>query len=182
MVCGRIPCASASVETIRGTRSSCKAKTSSARKGRSYVSAHRCAPELASMSCTETRRTEPACRKLPSTDIARGQYLANRPHVTRLAGVPSAGTAGDDPEIREARQASHDFFGQPLRQRCHVGVAAAVLEREHGDPEPSSAGAAPGASDRPTRTGVEDLSGSDVAAMFSPAFRKPSRYVSSRSG
>ena len=107
--------------------------------------------------------------------ITRGQYLANRPHVTRLAGVPSAGTAGDDPEVREAREAGHDLFGQPLRQRCHVGVAAAVLEREHSDPEAFVAGAAPGAPGRPARTGVEDRSGSEVAGISRPAFRRPSR-------
>ena len=134
MVCGRIPCASATVETIRGTRSSCNAKTSRHGKGGRMSRPRdarrnwrrRVAPRRAGPS-------PPGGRFLPrhSARPIPGQPRARH----RLAGVPSAGAAGDDPEIREARQAGHDLFGQPLGQRRDVGVGAAVLERQHGDPE-----------------------------------------------
>ncbi len=45
------------------------------------------------------------------------------------------GAARDDPEVREARQSGHDLFGQALGQCRDVGVAAAVLEGQHRDPE-----------------------------------------------
>ena len=41
----------------------------------------------------------------------------------------------DHPQIREARQTSHDVFRKSVRQRGEVGIIADVLERQDGDPE-----------------------------------------------
>ncbi len=77
----------------------------------------------------------PGLPKAAFHHVARAQFLAGGSHVKRLLRVARSRAARDHPEIREARQASHDFLGQPLCQGCELGVGAAVLERQHGDPE-----------------------------------------------
>ena len=67
--------------------------------------------------------------------VARAQFLPDRPHVDGCIGVPRRGAARDDPKVREARQARDDLFGHRLGQGREVGVGAAVLERQHRDPE-----------------------------------------------
>ena len=68
--------------------------------------------------------------------VPRAELLADRPHIGRLVRVAHRRTARDHSEVGEARQAGHDLLGQPLRQGRELGVGAAVLERQHGDPEP----------------------------------------------
>ena len=68
-------------------------------------------------------------------DIARTEFLADGPDVPRFARIFRGRAPGNHSQVREARQASHDFLGQPLCQSRKICVGAAVLERQHGDPE-----------------------------------------------
>ena len=67
--------------------------------------------------------------------VARAELLAGGAHVDRLVRVARRRAARDHAQVREARQAGHDVFGQSLGQGREVGVGAAVLERQHRDPE-----------------------------------------------
>ena len=67
--------------------------------------------------------------------VAGADLMADGPHVERATREAGGRAARDHPQVREPRQARHDLLGQPLGQGGEVRAAAAVLERQHRDPE-----------------------------------------------
>ncbi|MNH13329.1 hypothetical protein D3C79_728970 [compost metagenome] len=65
--------------------------------------------------------------------VAHTQLLADTLHVHRPALVGKTGVAGDDEQPAQARQGSNDVFDHAVGEVVLLGVAAEVVERQHGD-------------------------------------------------
>ena len=149
MLCGSTPYASATVETIRGTRSSCSAKMSLGTE-RPVVGLR---PEMrAGRRVDELHRDAQLRARLPEAafhDVAGADLLADRAHVAACAGVAQRRAARDDAEIREAREPGHDLFGQSFGQRRRGRRCRRVyLNGSTATQKPSSARRLPESDDR----------------------------------
>ena len=131
---GRTPCASATVETIRGDEVVLQFENAF-RTERAIVGL---GPQMgARLGVDELHRDADLASRLakgPVDHVARAQLMADGAHVGRLARVAKRGAARDHPR-REAQHAHHDALGQPVGQRREVRAATCELERQHRDPE-----------------------------------------------
>src|SRR5208282_5131870 len=66
-------------------------------------------------------------------NISHAKLLRDLAEVNRTPLVDEAGIAGDDPQSRKLRQGGDDVFDQTVAEIFLLGVAADVLERQHGD-------------------------------------------------
>ena len=103
--------------------------------GRSKLSAQRCAPVDRVHQLHREAQPGPCLPQAPFHHVARAEFFAGRAHVHCLVRIVRGRASRDHPQIGKARQAGHDLLGQPFGQRRDLRVRAAVLERQHGDPE-----------------------------------------------
>src|SRR5215813_6079663 len=64
--------------------------------------------------------------------IADTEFSTHLPYVDGVPPVSEAGATNDEQGL-EPRQCGNDFFGHAIGEILLLGVAAHVLEREHGD-------------------------------------------------
>src|SRR4029079_10803001 len=76
----------------------------------------------------------PRCRAhRPFKDIAHAQLASDLLHVHRLALVGKAGIASDNEEPFKPRQRRSNLLNHSIGEVFLLGIAAHVLERQHGD-------------------------------------------------
>ena len=110
---------------------SCSSNTSSSAP--SKRSAQRCA---AVAGVDELAGNAHAIARLAYTafqHVSHAEFASDLPDVGRLALVGKTRIAGDHEQRLEARQAGDDVFDHAVDEVLLLGVAAHVLERQHGD-------------------------------------------------
>ena len=65
-------------------------------------------------------------------DVADAELAGHVAHIHRAALVGKGRVAGDDGEGPEARQRRDDLLDQPVGEEALLGIAAEILERQHG--------------------------------------------------
>src|SRR6476469_1636569 len=64
--------------------------------------------------------------------VVDAQVFSDLPHVDGLALVSEGRTAGDNHQVREAREGRNDVFGHPVTQIAKFLVSAQIIKRENG--------------------------------------------------
>ena len=64
--------------------------------------------------------------------VADAQFFSDLPDIDSLALVSEGGTAGDNHQVREARERRNDVFGHAITQIAKVLVGAQIIERKNG--------------------------------------------------
>ena len=95
-------------------------------------SAQTCSPVFASMSWDTIRSLSPSFADAAFDHVADAQFFSDLPHIDSLALVSEGGTAGDNHQIREARERRNDVFGHPVTQIAKVLVGAQIIEWKNG--------------------------------------------------
>ena len=88
---------------------------------------------IASMSWTVMRTRSPILRTLPSTRYWAPSFSATSRTLTGLVLVDEGRVARDDQQFVEARKLRDDVFGQSVGEEFLLGIAAHVVEGQHGD-------------------------------------------------
>ncbi len=135
MLRGKTPCMSATVETMRGTRSSCSVEDFFRDEG---AIVGLCPKVCTGNGVDQLHGNAQPGSSLPQTsfhDIAGAEFFPDRAHIHGLVGIATGGTERDDTQIREAGKSGDDFLRHSVCQGGEIGVATAVLKWQHRDPE-----------------------------------------------
>jgi hypothetical protein len=110
---------------------SCRSKTSSSAP--SYLSAHRCAPVSASISCAGDAKAVPGLAHAALQRITHAELAPDLPDIHSFAFVNEARIARDHKQPFDPRQAGDDVLDHAVGEIFLLRVAAHVLERQYRD-------------------------------------------------
>ena len=68
--------------------------------------------------------------------IMHAEFTSDLAHIHGLSAIAEGGIAGNDMELAEAREFADDVFGDAVAEVGLFGIAAEILERQHGDRRP----------------------------------------------